>query len=235
MHRICAIILFATFTYSQAQVRFSDTIRNLGTIAQGAKISFNIQIYNPDSTTVTCKLSHICGCTEFNKTKYILGPKENLEIPIIYHSSGNAGKVDRGFYVEYLFQNKIQKQKIHFTAFVDTVSPFTTPVLDTFICYRFDRTSIDHGCVTEGHHQRFVYTLYNCSKKPLVISNVQSSCGCVTPKWRREPIKPGETAEIIAEYNTNGRPGYSQKNLTVHFENGATVVLTLICKVILSE
>lgn len=227
MLRIYAIVLFASFNFAQAQIRFSDTMRNLGTIAQGAKTSFDIGIYNPDTTPVTCKLSHICGCTEFSKNKYILGPKEYQTIPIIYHSSGNAGKVNRGFYVEYLYQNKIQKQKIHFTAFVDTIQPFTTPVLDTPQCYRFDRTSIDCGTIKEGIIQKFVYTLYNCSNKPLIIKNVQSSCGCVTPNWSSEPIMPGKTTEIIAQYNSMSRPGTFTKTLTVSFNDGTVMVLTL--------
>ena len=227
MFRIYAFFIFLSISYTQAQIQFSDTQRNLGTIAQGAKTSFDITVYNPDSAPITCKLSHICGCTEFSQTKYILGPKEYQTIPIIYHSSGNAGKVNRGFYVEYLYQNKLQKQKIHFNAFIDTIQPFTTPVLDSAQCFRFDRTTIDCGTIKEGPPQKFVYTLYNCSNKPLIIKNVQSSCGCVTPNWSPKPIMPGKTSEIIANYNTNGRPGTFTKTLAVTFYDGTQIVLTL--------
>jgi hypothetical protein len=227
------LCLFSAFKL-QAQPYYSDTFRNLGTIAQGAKIHFEITIYNRDTLDYNIQLKHICGCTEFQKSRYNIPAGSSVIIPIAYNSSGNSGKVERGFFVTYT-DNKFPTQKIHFTAFVDTVKPFTTPAIDTGFCYRFDRTYIDMGEVPEGPHVKFVYNLYNCSTKPLIIRNVQSSCGCVTPKWPRETILPGETTEIITEYYTNGRPGFSQKTLLVTFENGDQVTLTLSCIVVAED
>lgn len=227
------ILLFGLFIFFkiQAQPLYSDTFRNLGTIAQGAKIHFEITIYNRDTLDYKIQLKHICGCTEFQKSKYTVPSGSSVLIAIAYNSSGNAGKVERGFFVTYT-DNKFPTQKIHFNAFVDSVKPFTTAATDTGFCYRFDRTTIDKGDVPEGPYVSFIYNLYNCSTKPLIIRNVQSSCGCVTPKWPREPIMPGETAEIIAEYSTIGRPGFSTKNIFVTLENGAQVALTLSCRVV---
>jgi low affinity Fe/Cu permease len=65
---------------------------------------------------------------------------------------------------------------------------------------------------------------------------VASSCGCTTPKWSRDPIKPGESAEIMAEYSTVGRLGPFSKNLSVYILGGTSVItLTLKGIVVLQE
>ena len=49
----------------------------------------------------------------------------------------------------------------------------------------------------------------------MIISNVQASCGCTTPKWTNEPVAPGKTGVITASYNSSGRPGPFTKSITV--------------------
>jgi hypothetical protein len=44
---------------------------------------------------------------------------------------------------------------------------------------------------------------------------VRASCGCTTPGWTKEPVLPGKSGVITAQYNTLNRPGAFNKNLTV--------------------
>ena len=48
-----------------------------------------------------------------------------------------------------------------------------------------------------------------------VITGVQPSCGCTTPDWTKEPIKPGDKGEIRFSFNSNGRVGVQNKSITV--------------------
>jgi hypothetical protein len=90
----------------------------------------------------------------------------------------------------------------------------------------FVEKSHDFGNVIEGEIARYEFKFTNTGTEPLVLQNVQASCGCTTPKWPREPIAPGETAVIIAEYNSNGRPGTFNKQITVT-SNGGDAVLSI--------
>jgi hypothetical protein len=232
---VFCLCVFSSFVFCGAQPQFSDTSRDLRTIAQGAKFRVGVSVYNPDTFPYKLKLQHICGCTEFEKSFYDLPARERIFLPVTYHSSGNKGQVERGYFVQYSSENISGKIKIQFKAFVDTAKPFTTPVIDSAFCYRFDRTYIYCGDIPMGPSQRFVYLLYNCSAKPLVITNVNSSCGCTTPTWPRDPVLPGQTVEIIATYGTEGRPGSFTKTLHVHLIDGAEITLTLSGKVILQK
>lgn len=85
---------------------------------------------------------------------------------------------------------------------------------------KFDITEYDFGTVNEGEIVEAKYTVTNAGKTDLIISNVQASCGCTVPVWPKEPIKPGDSAEVLANFNTAGKPNRQAKTLTL-FTNTA--------------
>ncbi len=91
---------------------------------------------------------------------------------------------------------------------------------------KFEEVSHNFGNVIEGEIAKYDFKFTNTGTEPLVLTNVQASCGCTTPKWPREPIAAGATAIITAEYNSNGRPGSFTKNIFVK-SNGGDVTLTI--------
>lgn len=80
---------------------------------------------------------------------------------------------------------------------------------------KFKSESHDFGLVEEGVQAAYTFEAINTGSQPVVISNVQASCGCTTPEWPHEPIMPGATAKIKASYNSQGRPGAFNKSITV--------------------
>jgi hypothetical protein len=102
--------------------------------------------------------------------------------------------------------------------------PVTTQQAATTI--KFEDVSHNFGNVIEGEIARYDFKFTNTGTEPLVLTNVQASCGCTTPKWPRDPIAAGASAVITAEYNSNGRPGSFTKNIFVK-SNGGDVTLTI--------
>jgi len=78
----------------------------------------------------------------------------------------------------------------------------------------FAQESHDYGTMEYGANGSYKFNFKNTSKKPLVIANVKSSCGCTTPSWSREPIQPGKSGSITVQYNTN-LPGMFNKTVQV--------------------
>jgi len=91
---------------------------------------------------------------------------------------------------------------------------------------KFEELAHNFGNVIEGQVARYDFKFTNTGTEPLVLTNVQASCGCTSPKWPREPIAPGATAVITAEYNSTGREGNFNKNIFV-YSNGGEVTLTI--------
>jgi hypothetical protein len=61
---------------------------------------------------------------------------------------------------------------------------------------------------------RFMFK--NVGNRDLFINTVQTSCGCTTPDWTRDTVKPGESGFVDAKYETVGRIGSFQKTITVY-------------------
>lgn len=59
----------------------------------------------------------------------------------------------------------------------------------------------------------FAYT--NTGKVPLILQNVEPSCGCTSPEWTKEPIMPGKSGSIKATYDPMGRAYPFDKTITV--------------------
>ncbi|MFM6936462.1 MAG: DUF1573 domain-containing protein [Aquirufa sp.] len=79
---------------------------------------------------------------------------------------------------------------------------------------KFKSEKHDFGKIVEGTQATYSFEFTNTGKTPVVISNVQPSCGCTTPDWTREPIMPGKTVKVTASDNSPGRPGNVNKSST---------------------
>ncbi len=66
----------------------------------------------------------------------------------------------------------------------------------------FDKTTVDYGTVAQNADGQRFFTVKNTGKKPLIIAEVKPTCGCTTPVWSKDPIKPGKSGKIKVGYNT---------------------------------
>lgn len=74
--------------------------------------------------------------------------------------------------------------------------------------------TIDYGNVTkESDSGLRTFEFKNVGDAPLIITNVQSTCGCTVPSKPTEPIMPGKTGKIDVKYNM--APGPIRKTITV--------------------
>ena len=94
----------------------------------------------------------------------------------------------------------------------------------------FDKLSHNFGEIPQGTPVKCTFTFTNTGKAPLVLSDVKASCGCTTPEWPQQPIMPGSSAKITAEYNA-AADGSFDKTITVFSNAGEPVELKLTGKV----
>ena len=92
----------------------------------------------------------------------------------------------------------------------------------------FAEKSFDFGKIYEKDgNATHVFEFVNKGDGPLVINRVQTSCGCTTPSWTKEPIAPGKNGTITVTYTTAGHSDFFQKTITVYSndENEQTVLI----------
>jgi hypothetical protein len=74
--------------------------------------------------------------------------------------------------------------------------------------------TVDFGTVSKDSDSGIrTFEFRNTGDAPLIITNVQSTCGCTVPTKPTEPILPGNTGKIDVKYNMN--PGPIRKTITV--------------------
>lgn len=81
--------------------------------------------------------------------------------------------------------------------------------------FKFEKEIIDYGKIDKGSNGERVFVFTNVGDAPLIIKNIQSSCGCTIPKKPKEPIMPGQKGEIKVSYDTKRVGGFS-KMITIY-------------------
>ncbi|QNM86597.1 DUF1573 domain-containing protein [Polaribacter pectinis] len=117
---------------------------------------------------------------------------------------------------------------------------FGTLVIALFITFsinsqefKFEKETIDYGKIAKGSNGERIFVFTNIGDAPLIIKNIQSSCGCTVPKKPEQPIMPGEKGEIKVSYDTK-RPGGFSKQITI-FSNAKTSTKALKIKGFVSK
>lgn len=80
----------------------------------------------------------------------------------------------------------------------------------------WEKKSHDFGDISQGDKVEHTFYFTNTGNEPLLITNVQVSCGCTTPKgWPRDPIPPGGKGELTISFNSAGKLGKQNKPVTI--------------------
>ncbi len=80
----------------------------------------------------------------------------------------------------------------------------------------WDKVVHDFGDFNENDgKQKVRFTFTNTGEVPLYLTNVRATCGCTSSEYSREPIQPGATGFVEAEYDPKNRPGKFNKSITV--------------------
>lgn len=80
----------------------------------------------------------------------------------------------------------------------------------------WEKGTHDFGEVVQGSKVEFTYKFTNTGTEPLIITNVQPSCGCTLPKsWSRDPIMPGGSGELVIAFDSAGKFGKLDRTTAV--------------------
>lgn len=64
----------------------------------------------------------------------------------------------------------------------------------------FDQHTIKLGTIYPEERYERIFTFTNTGDAPLIISDIETSCGCTVVKFSKEPVMPGKTGEVKVDY-----------------------------------
>ncbi len=105
---------------------------------------------------------------------------------------------------------------------------FTAWKVDGNAEFKFEKETYDFGKIPQGKPVSYEFKFTNVGTEPLIITKVESSCGCTVPKYTNAPIKPGEAGSISVTFNAAQAAPFS-KSVTIR-SNAKTPLKSLYIK-----
>ncbi len=79
----------------------------------------------------------------------------------------------------------------------------------------FEEMEFNFDDINQGDRVEHIFNFENTGDAPLIITNVQTTCGCTATNWEREPILPGKKSSIKVKFNSAGKEGRQNKVITI--------------------
>lgn len=98
--------------------------------------------------------------------------------------------------------------------------------------FKFETEVIDYGTIEQNSDGYRSFTFTNVGDAPIIISKAKGSCGCTVPSAPKEPILPGEKAEIKVKYATNRVGSFNKKVILYSNAKEVEKVISIKGKVI---
>ena len=90
----------------------------------------------------------------------------------------------------------------------------------------FDKTVENAGSTIWKKPVTAVFKFTNRDKTPLLIRDVDAGCGCLTPKWTRDPLLKGDDGEMVKIYLSKKGEQSTNVVLAVEEEEATLVVIS---------
>jgi uncharacterized protein YxeA len=88
------------------------------------------------------------------------------------------------------------------------------------------------GNVTEGETVEYTFDFTNSGSKGILITEAKASCGCTVADYPKDVINPGDKNNMKVTFNSQGKSGFNEKNLTIRTNgNPANYTLTITATV----
>jgi len=96
-----------------------------------------------------------------------------------------------------------------------TASNGTTAAATDAPVMKFETIHHDFGKIISGQKVNYEFKFTNTGKSPLIITDAVASCGCTIPTWPKQPIKPREGGVIKVTFDSSGKMGLQDKQITI--------------------
>ena len=95
--------------------------------------------------------------------------------------------------------------------------------------FKFDKETHDFGKISTTKPVSVEFKFVNVGDEPLILTKVETTCGCTVPTYTQTPIKKGESGLIKVTYTPAGAPLPFSKSITIN-SNAKTPVKVLYIK-----
>jgi archaellum component FlaG (FlaF/FlaG flagellin family) len=191
-------------------ITVDQPVHDFGTIRENdGNATHTFIIKNTGSAPLTIsQVVASCGCTTPQWPQEPVGIGETGNVQVTFNPAGQSGAFEK---TAHIYSDALQEPYMLTIKGTIASTPEGEPV------FTVDNPVFDFGIINEEDGDAIhVFRVRNTGNAPLVISHVQSSCGCTEPEWTKDPIQPGRIGDVVITYAAKNRPGPFSKSLTVY-------------------
>jgi len=116
--------------------------------------------------------------------------------------------------------SQLEQNQVVTPSSVQNVQPADPSTVGAFA---FEEEIFDFGTINEGEVVEHLFKFKNEGQVPLIISNIQASCGCTSPEWSKSPVKPGGEGFVKVVFNSRGKSGVQSPTVTIQANTNPSV------------
>lgn len=95
--------------------------------------------------------------------------------------------------------------------------------------FKFDKETYDFGKIPLNKPATVEFKFTNIGDQPLIITKVETTCGCTVPEYTQTPVKKGDSGVIKVTYNPTGAALPFSKSISIT-SNAKTTTKVLYIK-----
>lgn len=177
-----------------------------------------IDIVNPTDNPIEVSFRNVPNHIEISSMPETLAPGQEGKIIVKYNAEK---KNDWGFLIDKVAvavngNTNNNKNRISISATIEEdFSKLTAEERANAPKMVFENTAFNFGTIEQGESVSHSFKFKNEGKSDLIIRKTKASCGCTVVNPSKEVIKPGETAEFKAVFNSRGKQNRQNKSITV--------------------
>jgi len=221
-----------SFPYESGSIRFEQNHLNFDHITNNVTdTAQSLSMINTSNSPVVIKELNNKGNTYIfaKDLPFTVPAHSRAKLPIHYNASQyHDFGIDYKEVTLITSDEKVPEKKVSLLA---DVHPYVPKMTDEEKAKAarifFPDNRHDFGDVKQGDVVTTNFSFTNKGKKELNILKVKTSCGCTVSEPEKSKLKPGESSNIKVSFNSAGKNGKEEKQITVYSNDPVNPEYTL--------
>ncbi len=205
------------YRYSMGGLRLKANHLAFGNINNTSKKDYRLEIINNSDKQISLGFQRVPGHLDIKFVPAVLQPKQKGYIVANYDASE---KNDWGMLIDRV---NVTVDGVYDRSYslvisaniVEDFSSISAEELSKAPVATVDNPEVSFGKMNQSEKFEHEFVLSNSGKSTLFIRKIRSSCGCTAAKPEKMAIEPGDSVKIRTVFNSAGKRGNQNQNITI--------------------
>lgn len=205
------------YRYSMGALRLKANHLAFGNVANTKKKEYSLDVVNNSDEKITLAFERVPSHVDIKFVPEVLKPREKGIIVATYDASA---KKDWGMLIDRVnvAVNGVSDRNFRLVISANIIEDFSAlskAELANAPVVQVDNPEVNFGKLKQNEKFEHSFVLTNTGKSKLFIRKIKASCGCTAVQPEKREIDPGESVNITTIFNSAGKRGNQNKNVTI--------------------